>query len=167
MTNTEQPIPDTAEAFETENEVEARAHIFRRASKRREKLIPVEEWGRDGKPMMVLIRALSGDQRSAYFAFSASLSEQKGQPDFYRKLMFEQVRLGCLHPKTGKPLFQIADQDALMSEEDGAVIELLAAMVREISHLDRSAVETAKKKLHLTQNAIDTTNSANDSTANA
>ena len=134
------------EAFETANEREARQHILTRKHKRKEKIVSVPEWGEDGKPMMVLIRSLSGDQRSEYFHFSTVVREQYAKrPDFYKRLWFEQVRLGCLHPVTEQPLFQFADLDEVMRWEDGGTIELLAAVVREVSGLNRSVVDEVKK----------------------
>jgi hypothetical protein len=143
------------------NEVEARKHLFQRKNKRREILISVPEWG-----MEVLIAAFSGTARGEYYAFNNEVTENyKGTGEFFKRLWFEQVRLGCLHPITRKPILQPADRDELMDGEDGAVIERLAVMVREVSGLNASILEAAKKKLQAHQNGLDTTSSLNGSTA--
>jgi hypothetical protein len=89
-----------------------------------------------------------------------------GTPEFYKRLMFEQVRLGCLHPKTKKPIFTVMDQDTLMAEHNGAIIEELSEIVREVSLLNGEVTKQAKKKLQIIQNSSDTTSSLNGSTVN-
>jgi hypothetical protein len=152
---------DTPELVETENEVATRALIFQ-SQDCKEVLVPVPEWGTS-----VLIRALTGTRRSEFLAFnSALLKEHRDTPEFYKRIMFEQIRLGCVHPRTKKPIFTFADRDTLMGEHNGAVIQVLAAMVREISDLTTDTAEQAKKKLQSIRSGSITTNLLNGSTAN-
>lgn len=154
-------IKESPKIREFVNEVEARQHLFQRKKKRKEIIIPVPEWEMD-----VLIVALSGTTRGEYYAFNAEVAKQyQGTGEFFKRIWFEQVRLGCVHPVTRKLILQPADRDELMDGEDGAVIERLAAMVREISGLNISVIEEAKKKLQAYQNDSGITSSLNGSTA--
>lgn len=140
--------------FETNNEIEARQHILAREQKRKEIIVPVPELGMD-----VLIQALSGTMRGVYYAFVRDVAQEHPDTDgeYFKRIWFEQVRLGVVHPKTKKPIFQPADRDAFMDGDDGLMIEMLAVMVREISGISISATEEAKKKLQMIQNATVTT----------
>jgi len=153
---------ETNEIIEFTSEVEARAHLFQRKNKRKEIVVPVPEWN-----MKVLLCAFSGTCRSEYYAFNADVTEHhKGTGEFAKRLWFEQVRLGCFHSGTHKPIFQAADRDMFMDDEDGAVIERLAAMVREISDLNSDVTAEAKKKLQAIQNSTAIISSQNGLTAN-
>lgn len=146
------------ELIETENENATRALIFQ-SQDCQEVLVPVPEW-----KTSVLVRALTGKRRSEYFAFNSQLRKDYADtPDFYERLFFEQARLGCVHPKTKQPIFQPADRDELMGHHNGAIIEMLASIVREISLLNGEVSELAKKKLQSILKHSSTTNSANGS----
>lgn len=161
MTNTHEKHHETPELIETENEVEARARIFQ-AQDCKEVLVDVPEWG-----MSVLVRALTGTQRAEYFTFNAALrKDYLDSPEFYKQTFFEQVRLGVVHPRTKKPIFQRGDQAELMDHHNGGIIEMLAAIVRDASLLNGEVTDLAKKKLQGTQSSSATTNSQNDSGTN-
>ena len=153
-------MSDTPEMITTTNEFEARQHLLTRKKKRKEILLPVPEWG-----MEVLLCSLTGTERAEYFAYNNATLEQykAGTSEFFKRIWFEQVRLGCVHPVTRERILQPADRDEFMDDDDGAVIETLASIVRDISGLAVSSIEDAKKKLLLGRN-FDIVSSLNDST---
>jgi hypothetical protein len=154
-------MQDMPEMITTANEIEARARLLSRKKKRKEILVSVPEWGMD-----VLLTALTATERGEYFAFNNDIGKtcQQGSSDFFKRLWFEQVRLGCRHPVTRERILQPADRDEFMDGEDGAVIETLADIIRDISGLNAGNIEEAKKKLLSAKNT-DTANLQNGSTA--
>jgi hypothetical protein len=150
-------IDDNIEWIETENEEQFRQQIFA-TDDRQEVLVPVPEWKRK-----VLIKRLSGRARSEFIAFQIALEQscKNDRSEYFRRLWFELARLGCVHPKTKKPIFKILDRDTWTDEHDGAVIETLGRTVQTFSQLDGSVAEQAKKNLASIQNTTTTTNSLN------
>lgn len=145
------------------NATKMREKILSRQSKRKEKVVHIPEWDMD-----VLLIALSGVDRGDYFAFVADVSKQySGTGEFFKRVWFEQVRLACHDPESRERIFQPADRDTFMSDEDGALIETLAATVRELSSINADVVEEAKKKLLGLPSGSVITNSENDTTQEA
>jgi hypothetical protein len=146
----------TEEWIEDEDENEFRSRIFQ-LDDRTEVLVPVPEWKRK-----VLVKRLSGTARAEYFTFQLKLEEEcQGTPEYWKRMWFELARLGCLHPKTKRPIFKMADRGTWMDEHDGGVIEMLGRTVQVFSQLDGSLAAIAKKNLEPTQSSIDTTRSQN------
>lgn len=143
--------------IETDDENALRAHILQKDD-REELLVEVPEWNTH-----VLIKALSGAARNEYIAFTVALNQHKGTAEYGRRLWFETCRLGCMHPKTKKPIFKFADRDELMNEHNGQVIETLGRTVQDFSKLDGSVIEQARKNLLGIQNSTTITNSSNGS----
>lgn len=140
------------------NATKMREKILSRKNKQKEKVVNIPEWDMD-----VLLIGLSGVDRGDYFAFVAEVSAQhSGTGEFFKRVWFEQVRLGCHDPESRERIFQPADRDMFMSDEDGALIEVLAAAVRELSGINLDAVEEAKKKLLSHGNDTAITNSEKD-----
>ncbi|GHO99553.1 hypothetical protein KSF_096010 [Reticulibacter mediterranei] len=142
------------------NATKLREKILSRAKKQKEKIVHIPEWDMD-----VLLIGLSGTVRGDYFAFVADVTEKhSGTGEFFKRVWFEQVRLGCHDPESREPIFQPADRDMFMSDEDGALIETLSAMVRELSGINLDVLEEAKKKLHSHESDTAITNSENGTT---
>lgn len=154
------PNNDMPEMITTANEAEARQHLLTRKKKRKEILLPIPEWD-----MEVLLCSLTGTERAEYFAYNNATVEQfkAGTSEFFKRIWFEQVRLGCLHPVTRQRILQPADRDEFMDGDDGAVIEALASIMREISGLKPESIEDTKKKL-LSGRNFDTASLPNGST---
>lgn len=125
------------EWVETDNERQMRELIFR-TDDRPEVIVPVPEW-----KLKILIRSMSGTERSQFLFYQANLSDKS--QDYIKKLYFRIVLLCCYHPKTHKPIFQPTDQDSFMDEKNGAIIEMLAMIGQQLSHLDNSTREAARK----------------------
>lgn len=144
------------EFIETENELDLRALIFG-TEDREEFLVEVPEW-----KTKVLLKPLSGIERAEYLTMLDGLREQFSQSEeFYKRLFFETLRLGCLHPKTKKRIFKPADREELLKTRNGGTIETLVMMIQKISNLDGSVRENAKKNLEKIQSFTDTTRSQN------
>jgi hypothetical protein len=142
------------------NATKMREKILSRKNKQKEKVLNIPEWGMD-----VLLIGLSGTVRGDYFAFVADVSKQySGTGEFFKRVWFEQVRLGCHDPESRERIFQPADRDMYMDDEDGALIETLAAAVRELSGINLDALAEAKKKLLGLPNDTAITNSENSTT---
>jgi hypothetical protein len=148
------------EWIETENEDEFRSQIFQ-MDDREELLVPVPEWKRK-----ILLKRLTGTVRAEFISFRANLTEHYGgKPEFWKQLWFELVRVGCVHPKTRRPVFKLADRDTFLGEHDGGVIQMLGETVAIFSQLDGSVIEQAKKNLQPIQSSTTTTPLQNDSNA--
>lgn len=143
--------------IETDDENALRAHIFQHDD-REELLVNVPEWN-----TQVLIKELTGTARNEYIAFTVALDQFKGTPEYGRRLWFETCRLGCMHPKTKKPIFKFADRDELMNQHNGQVIEVLGRTVQAFSKLDGTVGDQAKKNLVGIPNSTTTTASQNTS----
>ncbi|SRR6266567_5742276 len=120
--------------------VAMRQHIFGRKHKRPEVLIPVPEWD-----CTVLIVAMNGEQRYEYTGWLQSQDPQ--DPAWRKKLNFHLVSTFCLHPETRKTFIQAGDYRALMTEDEGAIVDMLAQTVVLLSKVDGSTVEQARKNL--------------------
>jgi hypothetical protein len=151
-------MPEEQQWIETDDENALRAHIFQKDD-RAELLIEVPEW--DTK---ILIKALTGTARSEFLAFQSALSRNyKDTGEYWKRVFFEMARLGCVHPKTKRPIFKMADQDTLMNEHNGEVIETLGKTVQAFCSLDGTTGERARKNLLGIQSTTTTTDSQNNS----
>jgi len=139
------------------NATKMREKILSRKNKQKEKIVHIPEWDMD-----VLLIGFSGVDRGNYFAFVTEVSkEHSGTGEFFKRVWFEQIRLACHDPESRERIFQPADRDMFMGEEDGALLETLSAAVRELSGLGTDAVDEAKKKLLSQESGIAITNSEN------
>jgi hypothetical protein len=134
--------------IETNNEQELRSLIFN-TDDREEMLVEVPQW-----KTKILLKAATGTKRAELIA----LVDRPQNADYYKDLYFELVLAGCVHPTTKRPIFKPADRDTLMSQKNGAVLQLLAEMIQQLSHIDGTVSNLAKKNLQNTENSTATTN---------
>lgn len=136
-----------------------RALIFQ-SQDRPEEFALVPEWGRNGKPLRVLVRAMSGTQRAIYEGLRSSVNFD------HRRIYFEVVQMCCVHPRTKKPIFKVADRDETMDQKNGSIIDRLAMVALRLSQLLPSQQKAIEKNSEATQNSSGISNSPNDSATN-
>ena len=127
---------------------------------RPEELVEVPEWR-----VKVLVRAMSASQRVLYEALPRD--QKTGRFKDPRHVYFEVIRMCCVHPRTHKPVLQVADKDTVMDEKNGAIIDLLVGKALRLSELLPSQRESIRKNSENTPDSSTTTDSQSDSATKA
>ena len=143
----------TIDWLDPEDELAMRQLIFQ-AQDIKEEIIPVREWR-----LKVLVRGMTGIQRAQYLAIAR---DQAGAMDF-KRMYFDLVQMCCLHPKTRKPIFKVADRQEVLFQKNGAILDMLASAVIRLSQLDMGSQDIQQKNSEAIQSSTATTNLPNGS----
>ena len=130
------------------------------ADDRPEELVPVPLWR-----VKVLVRAMSGTQRALYEALPRDKNTNRFKD--LKHVYFEVARMCCVHPRTHKPILQVADEREMMDEKNGAIIDMLVGKALRLSNLMPSQVEQARKNSESTPVSTTITDSQSDSATEA
>ena len=122
------------------------------ADDRPEELVPVPLWH-----VKVLVRAMSGTQRALYEALPRDQKTNRFKD--LKHVYFEIARMCCVHPRTHKPILQVADEGTMMDEKNGAIIDMLVGKALRLSNLMPSQAEQARKNSENTPDSTVTTDS--------
>lgn len=156
-TNGQTPEPEWEE---DEDENALRDYLFSPAcDDRPEIVVPVPEWRR-----RVLIKALTGTEREAFYKWQQA--QTKDDEKYTMRLRWYLVSNYVLHPRTRKPFLKAADMQPFNNQKNGAVLEILSITVQQLSRLDGTTFDEAKKNLDLA-NSTGTDNLSSDSTQEA
>ncbi len=124
---------DTWQSFDDDNAL--LQHIL--SKKRAEKIIPIPEWGTE-----VLCRALNAEGR---LEVDAKAYDKDSKTTDLRRAFYLAVMHGCYNPATNRLFFKKEHENALMREQDGGPVQLLAMTVFRLSRMLSSDAEDAKK----------------------
>ena len=139
------------EWLEAQDEQQMRQFILQ-ADDRPEELVPVPLWR-----VKVLVRAMSGTQRALYEALPRDPKTNRFKD--LKHVYFEVARMCCVHPRTHKPILQVADEREMMDEKNGAIIDLLVGKALRLSNLMPSQAEQARKNSETIPGSMATTDS--------
>ena len=110
-------------------------HII--SQKPAEKVVDVPEWN-----IRVLCRALGAEAR---LEIEAEAYDRETNTYDFKPVFYQIVMGGCCNPKTGKPAFKKEHRTALMREQDGRPVGILATEILTLSKMINPAIEIAKK----------------------
>jgi hypothetical protein len=102
-----------------------------------EKLVEVPEWN-----AKILCRALNAEVR---LDVQMTAYDEKSKRTDFRKAFHLIVLNGVYNPTTGNRIFSEAHKNALMREQDGGAVEMLALTILRLSRMLPDDSEIAKK----------------------
>lgn len=105
-------------------------------------LIP--EWGKQGKPGKIMLRALDGGQRDAYLNSIQYVDKQGRQRYDLKGANARLLVMAAIRPD-GQPLFNRHQADALQ-DRSAAVLERIASRIRAMSGLDNTADDDEERR---------------------
>lgn len=132
-TATEQAAPNGWKTFDDDQAF--LKHIF--SKKPAEELVEIPEW-----EVKVLCRALSAETR---IDIQVNAYDEKTKKTDYRRVFHLIVIGGCYNPTTGHKIFTESHKNALMREQNGAVIERLALIILRLSAMLGGDAEKVRK----------------------
>lgn len=113
--------------------------------------VPVPEWSRNGTPVVVRLRSLTGEEREDFEARSIVGSGNNTRINT-RNMRARLIQLCAVNVETGEPLFSAA-QVMKLSQKNAAALDKLFAVAQRLCGLTEDDVKELEEGFGAAQNA--------------